>query len=121
MISILLVDDHPIMRRAVRAILAQDPDLEIVGEASDGLEAIQLTREAHPDVIVMDIYMPRMDGIESTRCIREFLPDVCVIGMSSSSTASLQNQFLSAGGRAFLPKELADASLVELIRHECRL
>ena len=67
----------------------------------------------------MDVYMPRLDGIESTRCIRAFLPSVCVIGMSSASTASLQAQFLAAGGRAFLRKEVAVDCLVEMIRREC--
>lgn len=117
-VSVLLVDDHPMMRAAIRAILDLEPDIEIVGEATDGVEAIQLSRQVHPDVILMDVYMPRMDGIESTRCIREFLPNVCVIGMSSASTASLRTQFVSAGGRAFLPKEVAVDSLVELIRRE---
>jgi DNA-binding NarL/FixJ family response regulator len=121
MISILLVDDHPMMRAALRSILSLESDFEIAGEATDGLEAIQVSRQAHPDVILMDVYMPRMDGIESTRCIRGFLPNVCVIGMSSASTASLEKQFLSAGARAFLHKEVAVDSLVDMIRRECAL
>lgn len=118
MVSVLLVDDHPRMRAAIRAILDLEPDLAVVGEATDGVEAIQVSRQTFPDVILMDVYMPRMDGIEATRYIREFLPGVCVIGMSSASTSSLKAQFLSVGGRAFLSKDLAADSLVDLIRRE---
>ena len=117
-IKVAIADDHKIFRKGVVLSLRPYTNIRFVLEAENGDELLAGLPEAQPDVILMDVYMPRMDGIESAHCIREFLPNVCVIGMSSASTASLQTQFVSAGGRAFLPKEVAVDSLVELIRRE---
>ena len=121
MIDVLLVDDHALVRRTLRAILETEPTLAIVGEAADGLEAIHVAEAVHPHVVLMDLYMPGMDGIESTRQIHRHFPETCIIGMSSESGAWVKEGFLSAGARAFLPKELVPGHLVEVIHKECSL
>ncbi|MCC2643873.1 MAG: hypothetical protein K0S79_943 [Nitrospira sp.] len=121
MISVLVVDDHALVRRTLQAVLESEPILTIVGEAADGLEAIRMAEAVHPHVVLMDLYMPRMDGIESTRQIHRHLPETCIIGMSSESGAWVKKAFLSAGARAFLPKELVPGHLVEVIQKECSL
>ena len=121
MISVLVVDDHALVRRTLQAILESEPILTIVGEAADGLEAIGMAEAVHPHVVLMDLYMPRMDGIESTRQIHRHLPETCIIGMSSESGAWVKSAFLSAGARAFLPKELVPGHLVEVIQKKCSL
>ncbi len=121
MIGVLVVDDHTLMRQTLRAVIEAQPILKVVGEAGDGLKAIQLTQEVRPDVILMDKYMPRLDGVEAARRIRALVPETCIIGMSSDSTARVERAFLSAGARAFLPKEMVPAHLVEVIHRECSL
>ena len=121
MIGILVVDDHASMRQTLRAVLDAQPALKVVGEAVDGMEAIRLTQQVHPDVILMDVYMPRMDGVEAARHIRALVPEACVIGMSSDSSAWVERAFLSAGARAFLPKELVPCHLLEVIHRECSI
>jgi DNA-binding NarL/FixJ family response regulator len=79
---ILLVDDHLVMRQGLAGLLSMDPDFDIVGEASDGESALKLVRELRPDVVLMDIGMPKMDGIQATRIIHKELPEICIIGLS---------------------------------------
>lgn len=121
MIGVLVVDDHVLMRRTLRTILDAQPDLTVVGEAADGLEAIDLSQKVRPNVVLMDVYMPRMDGVEAARHIRALVPEACIIGMSSDSSAWVESAFLSAGARAFLPKELVPGHLLEVIHRECSL
>ena len=121
MIGILVVDDHDLMRRTLRSALEAHPGLKVVGEAADGMEAMHLTQEVRPDVILMDVYMPRMDGIEAARHIHELLPATCIIGMSSDSSTWVESAFLAAGAHAFLPKEMVPAHLAEVIHRACPL
>ena len=121
MIGVLVVDDHSLMRQTLRAIIESQPALTVVGEAADGLEAIHLTQQIRPEVLLIDKYMPRLDGVEAARRIRALVPETCIIGMSSDSSARVERAFLSAGARAFLPKELVPAHLVEVIHRECPL
>jgi DNA-binding NarL/FixJ family response regulator len=120
MIGVLVVDDHALMRRTLRAILDGQPDLKVIGEAADGVEAIDLCQTVRPDVVLMDMYMPRMDGIEAARHLGAIVPESCIIGMSSDSSGWVENAFLSAGARAFLPKEMVPAHLLDVIHRECR-
>ena len=82
-IRLLLVDDHSVVRQGLRLFLKYDPELEVVGEASDGAEALRLARELKPDVVLMDLLMPIMDGISATAAIRRELPDTEVLALTS--------------------------------------
>jgi two-component system, NarL family, response regulator LiaR len=82
-IRILIVDDHAVVRQGLRMFLALDPDLDIVGEAGDGAEAVEQARRLQPDVVLMDLLMPKMDGVAATAAIRRELPDVEVIALTS--------------------------------------
>jgi DNA-binding NarL/FixJ family response regulator len=119
MIRVLIVDDHALVRRTLRAVLEAEASLKVVGEAVDGQDAIRLAQEVRPDVVLMDLYMPEMDGIESTRRIHALLPETCIIGMSSDSRVWVGDAFRSAGGRAFVAKELVPVSLVEVTETAC--
>ena len=100
-------------------MLETEPSLKVVGEAADGLEAIRFAQEVHPDVMLIDVHMPGMNGIELARHIHAHIPTTCLIGMSSDSRAWVEEAFLSAGGRAFLPKELIPGHVVEVIQKAC--
>jgi len=82
-IRILIVDDHTIVRRGIKALLAEMADIEVIGEAEDGLEAIHLAKQLEPDVVLMDLLMPKMDGIEATRQITAQQPNLRVLVLTS--------------------------------------
>jgi DNA-binding NarL/FixJ family response regulator len=82
-IRILIADDHAVVRQGLRMFLGLDSDLQVVGEASDGAEALRLAHELQPDVVLMDLLMPKMDGIQATTAIRGALPDVEVVALTS--------------------------------------
>jgi signal transduction histidine kinase/CheY-like chemotaxis protein len=112
---VLLVDDHAMVRQGLRAILDRYPDLRIVGEAADGREAVSIAQKRTPDVIIMDINMPRMDGIEATRRIKQELPDTVIIAVSVNDTPHLRESMQKAGASAFVSKEEAGERLYETI------
>jgi DNA-binding NarL/FixJ family response regulator len=103
--KILLVDDHPLLRKGIRSVLEQYRELYIVGEASNGLEAVLYARTLQPDVIVMDINMPEMDGVQATRQIRQEFPGVKIIGLSVNDSGVVKDALLQAGAVAYLNKE----------------
>src|SRR5260221_14230369 len=82
-IRVVIADDHSIVRQGLRVFLAQDPDIEVVGDAVDGITALEVARRLKPDVILMDILMPKMDGIDATKAVRAELPDTQVIALTS--------------------------------------
>ncbi|MCA9423066.1 MAG: response regulator, partial [Nitrospira sp.] len=116
-IRILLVDDHALVRQGIRGLLDVQPDLQVVGEAQDGLEAIEYTRTLHPDIIVMDVNMPKLNGIEATRRILLEFPTVPIIGLSVQEDKHVQEMLLQAGAVMYLTKNGIANELVESIRH----
>jgi signal transduction histidine kinase len=112
-LRILLVDDHRVVREALAAMLQRQANFDVVGEAGDGIEAIELTEQLHPDVIVMDINMPHMDGIEATRRIKGKHPAIHVIGLSLYEEVDKAQAMRHAGATDYLPKETASKTLIE--------
>jgi CheY-like chemotaxis protein len=104
---VLLVDDHAMVRQGLRGLLETYDELEVVGEAEDGEQAVEDARRLHPDVILMDINLPRLNGIHATRRIKEHDPQTIVIGLSVHASAQAIDALLAAGAVAILSKELA--------------
>jgi len=118
-IRVLLVDDHQIMRQGLSSLLQFENDIEIAGEADNGLLALALARKHNPDVVIMDVNMPVMDGIEATRRLTKEMPGIKVIGLSMHLDASAANAMREAGAVAYLTKGGQSEDLVEAIR-ACR-
>jgi len=115
-IRVLLADDHPIVRGGLAQLLREQSDMEVVGEAKDGQEAVELTLQLRPDVIVMDVMMPRLNGIEATRRVKAALPYISVIGHSTCEDEGIARAMREAGASAFVEKCRADDTLVATIR-----
>jgi DNA-binding NarL/FixJ family response regulator len=115
-LHIMLVDDHIIFRQGVRHALQSEPDFEIVGEAADGGEAIQLARTLSPDIILMDINMPVVDGLEVTRRLRINLPRTGVIMLTAYDDDEQLFQSIKVGASAYFPKDVHPDDLAEGIR-----
>lgn len=115
-ITVLLVDDHSLVRRGFRRILGDEADLEVVGEASDGLEAIKLAQKLHPQVIVMDCALPGVSGIQATRKILELSPATLVLMLSMHPEETLVRQAFEAGARGYILKSAVDLELGAAIR-----
>jgi NarL family two-component system response regulator LiaR len=115
-IRVMIVDDHPMVRRGLAAFLKVHADLELVGEASDGTEALRVCRQVDPDVILMDLVMPGMAGPETTRIICEEDPTVHVIALTSFQEKELVREALEAGATSYLLKNVAANELAEAIR-----
>src|SRR5258708_2182149 len=115
-IRILLVDDHAIVHRAMAAMISTFPDLELVGHAKNGQEAIDLCSEVKPDVVVMDVIMPGMNGIEATRIVHERFPQIKVLALSSFQDAATVREMLRAGASGFIVKESLNNDVASIIR-----
>jgi DNA-binding NarL/FixJ family response regulator len=115
-ISVLLVDDHSLVRRGFRRILEDESDLEVVGEAGDGTEAIKLADELQPKVIVMDCAMPGVNGLEATRQILRRRPAALVLMLSMHPEETLVKQAMDAGARGYVLKNAVDLELGTAIR-----
>jgi DNA-binding NarL/FixJ family response regulator len=113
-IEVLIVDDSPAVRDGLQGILRAHPDIEVVGEAVDGLEAIAKAEQLHPSVILMDAQMPQMDGTEATRRIKDRLPDVKILFLTVHP-AHIE-EALAAGADGYLMKDCARQELLEEIR-----
>ena len=115
-IRILIVDDHSVVRKGLRTFLGLDPDFEIIGEASDGQEAVQLAHELKPDVVLMDLLMPRMDGITAIGHIRRDLPDTEVIALTSVLEDAKVVGAVRAGAIGYLLKDTEADELCRAIK-----
>ena len=114
-IRILLVDDHTVVRAGLRMLLGADPELQIVGEAENGAQALRLTDELAPDVVLMDISMPDMNGIEATRKIKEQNPNVVVLALTMHEDDQYFFEMLAAGASGYVPKRAAPNDLLSAI------
>ena len=117
---IVLADDHRMMRQGVKRIIEERPDLEVIGEASDGIELLSLLRQLAPHMVILDISMPNLRGIEATREIKSLYPNVKVLILTMYKDRDLLVQAISAGADGYLLKEDADSELysaVETIRN----
>lgn len=114
-ITVVLADDHHLVRRGFRRLLEDDPRLEVVGEASDGDEAVRLAADLHPQVVVMDAAMPGSNGMAATRAIRAASPEVAVLMLSMHSEETVVRQALDAGVRGYILKNVVDLDLAAAI------
>ena len=115
-IRILTVDDHPLLRDGIAALIEGQPDMELVGEAANGLEAIECYRTCHPDITLMDLQMPQMGGIDAMIAIRDRWPDAKVIVLTTYAGDVLAHRALQAGARAYVLKVLVRKDLLDTIR-----
>ena len=115
-ITVLLVDDHALVRRGFRRMLDDDATLEVVGEASNGAEAVQLAAKLNPQVIVMDCQLPQMTGLEATRKILHEQPNTAILMLSMHSEDTLVRQALEAGARGYVLKNALDLDLARAIK-----
>ena len=119
-IRVMLVDDHPVVKEGLRGLLEDLRDLEIVGEASDGVEAVSEAERLEPDVIVMDVLMPRLDGIEACREIMEKLPGTQVLMLTASTEKDAVIEAVAAGATGYLQKYSGGEELEKAIRDIAR-
>jgi len=115
-ITVLLVDDHSLVRRGFRRMLEDDPEIVIVGEASDGNEAVEKATELRPQVVVMDFALPSMNGAVATRHILKAAPEIKILMLSMHSEASYVRTCLDAGARGYLLKNAVDLELISAVK-----
>jgi DNA-binding NarL/FixJ family response regulator len=115
-IRVLCVDDHPLVRKGIASILANEPDMVLVGEANNGREAVSLFKEHKPDVTLMDLRMPEIDGTSATRMIRQEAPDARIIALTSYDGDQDIYRALEAGVRGYILKEMVHSEVVRAIR-----
>lgn len=116
MIRLLIVDDHSVVRRGLETLLGTFADIEIVGTAADGIEAVQLAAERHPDIILMDLSMPNLDGFEATRQILAANPTIRIVALTSFSEQRKVFDAISSGAIGYLLKDSTPAELVDGVR-----
>lgn len=119
-IRVLLADDHTVVRRGFGLILSSQPDMEVVGDAQNGREAVELSEQLNPDVVVIDVSMPELNGIEGTRRITESCPRTRVLALSMHRDAVYVREILRAGARGYLVKDADDDALVDAVRAVAR-
>jgi NarL family two-component system response regulator LiaR len=115
-IRVLVADDHAIVRKGICALLATEPEIQVVAEAQDGQEAIVAAHKAHPDVVLMDLVMPGMDGLEATRRITSDYPDIRVLVLTSFAGDDKVFPAIKAGALGYLLKDTGPEELIEAIQ-----
>ena len=118
-IKVLLADDHVIVREGTRDMISRQPDMEVVGEARDGREAVELAKSEEPDVVVMDVSMPNLNGIEATAMIRQCCSSTAVLILTAYDTDQYVMALLEAGAAGYLLKNVRSNQLIEAIRAVC--
>ena len=115
-VRVLLVDDHELFREGLSGLLSSQPDIEVVGQAGDGLEAVVKAKELQPDVILMDVSMPGCDGLEATQTIKEILPDVKIVMLTVHDDNDRLFQAIRSGAEGYVLKSTASKVLVPMLR-----
>ena len=115
-LRILLAEDQTMLRHSLKALVANEPDLEVVGEAADGEEAVRQAQALRPDILVMDVSMPRMDGVQATLALKRTCPEVKVLALSVHETRSYIRRVLQAGASGYVVKRSAAEELIQAVR-----
>jgi DNA-binding NarL/FixJ family response regulator len=115
-VQIILADDHHVLRKGFRGLLADEPDLEVVGEASNGREALELCRTLRPDLVLMDVRMPEMDGLAATRAIKGEYPDIAVLIVTMHENPDYLLEALEAGAAGYVLKDAPADRLINAVR-----
>lgn len=115
-ITILIADDHTLFRDGLKRILDMEPDIEVVAEAGNGHQAVEMACRYRPDVVLMDINMPSMNGIEATRIIRQKIPSASIIALTIHDDEAYLKELIRAGCSGYILKDIATANLIEAIR-----
>jgi len=116
MIRILLADDHKLVRQGIKSLLEEESDFEIIGEARDGHEAVDLAQRLSPDILVTDLKMPGMDGLQVTRYLREIIPNTCIIMLTMVNDEVYVTEALKAGVHGYVVKDSSIDELTAAIR-----
>jgi DNA-binding NarL/FixJ family response regulator len=119
-VRVLLADDHALFREGLAGIINAQPDLQVVGEANDGLEAFVKAQELKPDLILMDVQMPGMDGIEAVRQIKQVLPETIIVMLTVRGDDDMLFEALKNGAQGYLLKEIRSQALLEMLRGALR-
>jgi len=115
-IRILLADDHPVVRQGLKTLLEGHPGWQIVGEAADGVEALDKADRLQPDVVVLDVTMPRMNGLETCRRLRQKVPDLEILFVTQHDSPHMMREALDAGARGYVVKSNAARDLLEAVK-----
>jgi len=115
-IRVLLIDDHALFREGLAGIIASQPDMQVVGEASDGFEGLVKAQELNPDLILMDIQMPGMDGLETTRQVRKIMPDVKIVMLTVRKDDEKLFEAIKEGAQGYLLKDIRSREMLSMLR-----